>query len=68
MARERYGDIQLSTVIDMALMVLKQYDRTKELGRDPKDLILWKMDLKGAFTLLFFNPTDCGLLVLPMTG
>jgi len=68
MARERYGDIQLSTVIDMALMIMKQYDRAIELGRDPKDLILWKMDLKGAFTLLFFNPNDCGLLVLPMTG
>ena len=25
------------------------------------------MDLKGAFTLLFFKPADCGLLVLPMT-
>ena len=25
------------------------------------------MDLKGAFTLLFFKPSDCGLLALPMT-
>ena len=67
MARERYGDIQLSSVTEMVLMVLKQFDKAIQLGRDPKDLVLWKMDLKGAFTLLFFKPTDCGLLVLPMT-
>ena len=28
---------------------------------------MWKMDLKGAFTLLSFRPSDCGLLALPMT-
>ena len=67
MARERYGDIQLSTVTQMALMILKQLDHAKSLGRGSEDLILWKMDLKGAFTLLFFKPADCGLLVLPMT-
>ena len=67
MARERYGDIKLSTVDDMALMILKQLDYAKQWGRTSEDLILWKMDLKGAFTLLFFRPIDCGLLVLAMT-
>ena len=66
-AREQYGDIMLSTVTDMALMILKQLDFAKEAGRSSRDLVLWKMDLKGAFTLLFFRPIDCGLLVLPMT-
>ena len=51
MARERYGDIQLSTVIDMALMVLKQYDRAKELGRDPKDLILCATNMNSITTV-----------------
>ena len=67
MARDYYGDIQLATVVDMALMILKQLDYAKQWGRTSEDLVLWKMDLKGAFTLLFFRPVDCGLLVLPMT-
>ena len=67
MARDYYGDIQLSTVTDMALMILKQEKVAKDWCRTAEDLVLWKMDLKGAFTLLFFRPVDCGLLVLPMT-
>ena len=67
MAREHYGNIQLSTVSEMALMILNQLDEAIKIGRNSEDLILWKMDLKGVFTLLFFKPADCGLLVLPMT-
>ena len=48
-------------------MILNQLDEAIKIGRNSEDLILWKMDLKGAFTLLFFKPADCGLLVLPMT-
>ncbi|WP_353203064.1 hypothetical protein, partial [Polynucleobacter sp.] len=68
MAREKYGDIELPTVIDLAQMILKHLDDIKQWGhKSSEDLVLWKMDLKGAFTLLFFRPVDCGLLVLPMT-
>jgi len=67
MAREYYGDIHLSTVTDLALMILKQLEVAKQWGRTSRDLVLWTMDLKGAFTLLFFRPVDCGLLVLTMT-
>ena len=62
------GNIDLPTVTDLARMVLEQVDRVVALGLSSKDLVLWKMDLKGAFTLLFFKPSDCGLLALPMTG
>lgn len=67
MSREYYGNIQLPTVNDLAEMVLAQVDRASATGRDLRDLRLWKMDLKGAFTLLFFKPRDCGLLAMPMT-
>lgn len=66
-SKKYYGNIELPTVHDLADMVLSQVDRAAALGRDPKDLVLWKMDLKGAFTLLFFKPRDCGLLAMPMT-
>ncbi len=62
------GNIDLPTVTDLARMVLEQVDRAVSLGLSITDLVLWKMDLKGAFTLLFFRPSDCGLLALPMTG
>jgi hypothetical protein len=32
-----------------------------------KDVVLWSMDLKGAFTLLWFKPEDVSLLALPLT-
>jgi hypothetical protein len=31
-------------------------------------ITLWKKDLKGAFTLLWFRPTDVQLLVFPLTN
>ena len=49
-AREYYGEIKNTTVQKLALMILSQVDRAKQLGRTSRDLILWKMDLKGAFT------------------
>ena len=68
MARNYYGDITLPTVYDLAGMILLQCDRVRSMGRSLQDLILWKKDLKGAFTLLFFKPDDCCLLALPMTN
>ena len=68
MSKAMCGKIDLPTVTDLARMVLGQVDRVESLGLSSKDLVMWKMDLKGAFTLLFFKPSDCGLLALPMTG
>jgi hypothetical protein len=40
--------------------------------RDPtrrwSDLRIWKMDLRGAYTLLFFRPEDVGLFAMLLTG
>jgi hypothetical protein len=49
-------------------MILSQVDRAVRLGKSSKDLVLWKMDLKGAFTLLFLHPEHCGYLTLQLTG
>jgi len=43
-----WGPIEHSTVKKLAAMVICQAER---VGWD--DLVLWKMDLRGAFTLLF---------------
>lgn len=44
----------------------------KELDRDPntdwRDVRIWKMDLKGAYTLLSFRPEDVGLFRMLLTG
>jgi hypothetical protein len=32
-----------------------------------QDLRLWKMDLKGAYTLLSFRPSDAGLFAMILT-
>ena len=67
-ARDKYGSIQLATVEqDLVPMILEQIERVKLMGYGEKDLVLWGMDLKGAFTLAFFRPRDCCLLALPMT-
>ena len=62
-AAETYGPIKHPTINDIAGMILKFWERAKE--RDPaakwEDLRLWKMDLKGAYTLLSFRPEDAGL-------
>ena len=51
-------------------MILKLWARAQE--RDPEtrweDLRLWKMDLKGAYTLLSYRPEDAGLFGMELTG
>ena len=68
LSREKYGSIQLASVEhDLVPMILEQIVRVKSMGYGDQDLVLWGMDLKGAFTLAFFRPRDCCLLALPMT-
>jgi hypothetical protein len=33
-----------------------------------EDMRIWKMDLKGAYTLLSFRPEDVGLFAMLLTG
>ena len=58
-----YGEIKHPTLKELALMVLFF---AEEHSWD--DIILWKMDLKGAFTLLWINPDHTPLLAFLLVG
>ena len=61
---QRWGVIHHPTTKRLASMIL---DYAAESGSSLEDLILWKMDLKGAFTLLFVKPEDVRLLGFALT-
>lgn len=61
-AREIWGQICLPTLSNLACMIL---DMANKYGWDK--IILWKKDLKGAFTLLNFHPSVCHLLANELT-
>ena len=69
-ATRHYGKILHPTVDDIAIMIQSFW--TEAQKRDPRlrwiDLRLWKMDLKGAYTLLSFRPEDAGLFGMLLTG
>ena len=69
-AAARYGDIHHPTIDRIVNMILTFWQRA--LDRDPnskwENLRLWKMDLKGAYTLLSFRPEDVGLFGMEVTG
>ena len=58
---DAYGPIHHPTLISLVLMVLVSADR---YGWD--SIVLWKMDLQGAFNLLWFNPASVPLLAFPL--
>lgn len=64
-----YGPITHPTIEDIAVMVDKFWKEAA--ARDPtlrqKDLRLWKMDLKGAYTLLSFRAEHVGLFGMLLT-
>ena len=75
MAAALWGDITLPTISGIIEMINTFRDECPE--RPWSDLVLWKMDLKGAFTLLFVRPENvrffaielmCGLVLLFMCG
>ena len=54
-----YGVIEHPTLEELVRMVLDYAAEMQEkMGKEFKweDIVLWKGDLKGAFTLLFFSP------------
>ena len=57
-----YGPIKLPTITELLHMILLMAD---EHGW--ANIQLWKMDLKGAFNLLWFDPTQVPLLAFPLT-
>jgi len=55
--KDHCGEINYPTVQDIIAMIWEFWEREKKLNPNVKweDLRLWKMDLKGAFTLLNFK-------------
>jgi hypothetical protein len=68
-AAAHYGDILHPTIEDIAAMVWQFW--LKVLERNPHakwtDLRIWKMDLRGAYTLICFGPDDAGLFGMLLT-
>ena len=59
---EMWGPIKHPTLEDICLMILEMVDK---YGWD--DITLWKMDLKGAFTLMFFKEEVVKYLAFELT-
>ena len=69
-AAEIYGAIKHPTIAEIVRMMMFFWEEAVEM--DPtaqwSKLRLWKMDLKGAYTLLSFRPEDAGLFGMELTG
>jgi hypothetical protein len=65
-----YGRINHPTIENIAVMIYDFFLEAK--ARDPTcrwgDMRIWKMDLKGAYTLLSYRPEDVGLFAMLLTG
>jgi hypothetical protein len=68
-ASDYYGAIRHPTIEDIAKMVHDFWTAAKR--KNPRlrqqDLRIWKMDLRGAYTLLSFRPGDAGLFATLLT-
>ena len=64
-----WGPIVHPTLQQLVRMIFEFYQREK--AKDPdfawEDIVLFKLDLKNAFTLLFFRPEVVRLLAFPMS-
>lgn len=69
-ANEIWGVIQHPTISDIVNMILEFWDEVKV--RYPhaqwEDLVLWKMDLKGAYTLMSFRPEKAKLFGIELVN
>ena len=62
--KEFYGAIELAQLEELMRMILRQLEVAKGVW---DDIVLWKMDLKGAFALLNFKVNEIGLLTMVLT-
>jgi hypothetical protein len=69
-ATKYYGQIRHPTIDDIAVMVYDLWIAAKKL--DPslrwEDMRIWKLDLKGAYTLLSFRPEDVGMFTMLLSN
>lgn len=65
-----WGEIKHPTLTDIVNMCLDFFAAAKATDPNVKweDLVLWKMDLSGAFTLLDFKPDDVPLMGAEMAN
>jgi hypothetical protein len=64
-----YGAIMHPTIENISQMVSTFWKKVKAADphADWRNLRLWKMDLRGAYTLLSFRPEDIGLFAMLLT-
>ena len=65
MLEELYGTIEHPTIKDICELILKFKNGVEE--KMINQVILWKADLKGAFTLINFRPDDVKYLACELT-
>jgi hypothetical protein len=68
-ARERWGDIRHPDIHSIVRMAYRVFDRISAAHPSTSwaDMVLFKMDLKGAYTLLSFRPEDVPLIGIPLS-
>lgn len=68
-AEAHYGKIEHPTITDIIRMINGYWKGVS--SREPtsrwQDLRIWKMDLRGAYTLLSFNPEDVPLFAMELS-
>lgn len=68
-AEVRWGKINHPTIEDFILMIFELLERISE--KDPSmnwdDLVIWTMDLAGAYTLLSFRPDNAHLMGMTLS-
>lgn len=69
-AEDIWGKIEHPTLIDIVKTIADFWEQTKKSDPSAKwsDLMLWKMDLKGAYTLLSFHPDNVSLFGMNLIG
>lgn len=68
-AERRWGVIHHPTIADFVLMIFHVFEESKHV--DPSvtwdDLVIWTMDLAGAYTLLSFRPKNANLMGMTLS-
>lgn len=69
MAEEIWGKIEHPTIVDIVDMIMAFWKRECSIdsGAVWEEIILWKMDLRGAYTLLSFDPRDAHLFGMELS-
>jgi hypothetical protein len=67
-AAAMWGPIEHPTIEDIAAMILDLWEEilTGQPDASWSDLVMWKMDLKGAYTLVDVHPDEVGMFAQEM--